>query len=98
MASLFLVVNRLDQGYGFDIPLNAKDKRDYTFKTLKKWPNDVKQLYPKNIYNPEKGYNLQDKQLSNQSLIHLKVFNCIHKAAQKSLETSLNEMVLKNHS
>ena len=54
MAAFLWVVNRMDQGYGVDIPLNAKEKRDHTYKIVKEWPNAVKELHLKNIYDPEK--------------------------------------------
>ena len=65
-----------------------KKKRAY-FKILKEWPNVVKELHLKNIYDPKKGCNLQDKLSSNQNYIQLKVYEDIHKAAQKSLENIL---------
>ena len=52
-GSILWVVNRMDQGYGADIPLNAKEKREHTFKILKEWPNVVKELHLKNICNPK---------------------------------------------
>ena len=89
MATFLRVVNRMDQGYGVDIPLNAKEKTEHAFKILKEWPNIVKELHLKNIYDPKKGYNLQDKLSSNQSDTQLKIYEDIDKAAQKSVENIL---------
>ena len=89
LSAFSWVVNHTNQGYGVNIPLNAKEKSEYTFKMLKEWPNVVKELHLKNIYDPKKGYNLQDKLSSNQNCIQLKVYEDIHKAAQESLENIL---------
>ena len=76
-----------------------KKEIKHTFKILKEWPNAVKELHLKNIYNPQKGYNLQDKLSSNQSYTQLKVNEGIDKAAQKSRENFfLNGMEFFNHS
>ena len=96
MAAFSWVVNRMNQGYGVNIPLNAKEKREHTFKILNEWPNVVKESHLKNIYNPKKGYNFKINSRPTRTTYNLmKPYIKQHKRVWK---TFLNGMGLLNHS
>ena len=81
MSAFMQVVNRVDRGYGVNTTLNAKERRQHTFKIVKEWPSVIEKLHLEGIYNSELGYDLKEKILTNQEYNLLKVYENIDKTS-----------------